>query len=196
MAVIKLSETWAQLQAFIARRDNPHKVTAAQVDTYSRDEIDTKLSGYIPVGILPLTAWNTKDNSAGITVDVTTAGAITVKPTATGNYVVINGRKYLFTAATYNFTVAKGQTVYLYMTCTNPSAEVGMVIEMTTTARADTYDSFYVGSVTLTQNSLVSKEVMQSVAMLDGFRLSPIRRGGSIPVSTGLPTDNGTFNWS
>lgn len=195
MALIKLSETWAQLQAFIARRDNPHKVTASQAGAYTRDEVDTKLSGYIPVGVLPLTAWNA-NGSAGVNFVVTTAGAITVIPYVGSDYVTINGRKYTFTAKQYAFTISKGQTVYIYFTCKSPSSAAGMVAEMTTTPRADTYDSFYVGSVRWTGDEPAVVEKFNEVVMLDGFRLSSIRRGGSIPVSTGLPTDKGTFNWS
>jgi len=195
MALIKLSETWAQLQALIARRDNPHKVTAAQVGAYTTAEVDTKLSGYIPVGIIPITAWN-PNGGGGMNTSVTVAGLITASIVVSSDYVVINGRKYTFTAKQYQFNITKGQTVYLYMTCKSPSTAAGMVVEATTTPRADTYDSFYVASFRWPSDEPFLIEKVSSVVMLDGYRLSPIRRGGSIPVSTGLPTDKGTFNWS
>ncbi|EBW9734630.1 hypothetical protein DQR70_06500 [Salmonella enterica subsp. enterica serovar Oslo] len=42
---------------WIKRRDNPHQVTAEQANAYTKEEIEKKVSGKLPVGVLPLYAY-------------------------------------------------------------------------------------------------------------------------------------------
>lgn len=48
---------------WIARRDNPHQVTAHQAGAMTSNEIEDKLSEKMPVGVMPIYAYGTEDES-------------------------------------------------------------------------------------------------------------------------------------
>jgi hypothetical protein len=49
---------------FMARRDNPNQVTAAQAGGYNKSDTDDKISTRLPVGLLPIYAYGSSDNTA------------------------------------------------------------------------------------------------------------------------------------
>lgn len=66
-----LLERLRTIITFMARRDNPNGVTAAQTGAYTKVELDERLKQKIPVGILPIYAFGTSNDTP---ISYSTAG--------------------------------------------------------------------------------------------------------------------------
>jgi hypothetical protein len=190
MAKVSLMGLWSDFQTWIGRKDNPHKVTAAQVGTYSRQEVDDKIGSYLPAGVLPFSSF---DNSSAITAS---SGPTNANITILNNSanVMMDGRMYKFNSNFYSFTIVTDKPTYLYVNRNPAQGYKSAFLEATTDGtKADTGTRFWVGTITPADGEVNIK--MDKVQLFAGFRLSSERRGGAIPVSTGSPMSTGDFKW-
>lgn len=194
MAKVSLTALWNDFQAWIARRDNPHVVTAAQVDAYTRQEIDNLVGGYMPTGTLPFSSFGFPDSEIiEYTASRVTGNVWRVIFANMSTPVVMGGRSYLLQQSTWQFTVAPNTTAYLYL-IRDPSLGYNSAqIEVVSTPRADKTNNFFIGTA-VSDGSNVTVTI-KPVIMISVYRISPDPVGGAIPVSTGLPTETGTFKW-
>lgn len=91
---------------WIARRDNPHQVTAGQAGTYTTKQLDDKLEVKLDVGILPIYAYGPEDNEPiGNTTNGLNCSITLPQP------LLLYGRPYTIAPATV--TALANQTSYL-----------------------------------------------------------------------------------
>ena len=194
MAKVSLTTLWNDFQTWIARRDNPHAVTAAQVNAYTRQEIDNLVSGYMPAGTLPFSSFGFPDSDVIEYSSVRVNGNIWRLDFANlSTPIVMGGRPYLLQQASWTLTVASGGTAYLYLIRDPSLGYKSGQVEAVTTPRADKSNNFFIG--TAVSNGTTLTVTIKPVVMISLYRISPDPIGGAIPVSTGLPTETGTFKW-
>lgn len=193
MAKVSLTALWNDFQAWIARRDNPHAVTAGQANAYTRAEIDSLLDGYMPAGTLPFSSFGFPDSD---TINFSSARVSGIQwRVVFGEFipVVMGGRPYQLQQLSWTFPVANNTTVYLYL-IRDPSLGYNSVqVEAVTTPRADKTNNFFIGTAASDGTNLTV--VIKPVIMISVYRISADPVGGAIPVSTGLPTETGTYKW-
>lgn len=189
MAKVSLLGLWSDFQTWVGRKDNPHKVTAAQAGTYSKPEIDVKLASFLPAGVLPFSSF---DNSGIVTSSSGPTNA-SVKVQNNSANVMLDGRMYRFNSNTYNFTIPTDKPSYIYVNRNPAQGRDSAFLEITTdNTKADTGTRFWVGTITPGASVEITLDKVQLYA---GYRLSSVPRGGAIPVSTGSPLTAGDFKW-
>ena len=195
MAKVSLTTLWNDFYAWIARKDNPHQVTASQAGAYAKAEIESLLSGYVPAGVIPMSRFgNASKTELGVSI-AASDGNCEFNISADDTDVLLSGRFYQLQKTKWSFTVAKGSTLYLYVK-RDPSLGVKSVyIEAVSSPRAETPTSFYVGSVAWAASDSVCKGTMFAVTMIGAFRISTEPVGSAIPASSGMSTETGTFKW-
>jgi len=194
MAKVSLTTLWNDFHAWIARKDNPHAVTADQAGAYTRSEIDSLLAGYLPAGVLPITSFGFP-NSDRIEYSASrlTGNICRVVFANMATPVLMDGRKYLLEQASWQFTVPANTTVYLYLKRDASLGYNSVQLEAATAARADTSSNFFIGTAVSDGTNITV--TIKPVVMISVYRISPDPIGGAIPTSTGLPTETGTFKW-
>lgn len=197
MAKVSLSELWNQFQAWTARRDNPQGVTASQVGAYTRSEVDNLLSKYLPAGLLPISTFGAQLESEGGISYGSNLGSFNVTLSTAAMDLLLAGTPYRFKANTFNFTVDPNTTGYLYVARDKDSEYQAAYLEIVTTPRADTPESFYVATVTRGDDTTdaVTDRSGGFICLIDIYRISDTPIGSAIPVSSGLPTEIGTYKW-
>lgn len=90
------------------RTDNPHKVTAGDVDAYTKRELDVQLSALIPADIIPVSYYGLRDDLNSYEVD----GLKATMPEASA---YINGVSGPVKSTTLDFSSHKDTQLYLYV---------------------------------------------------------------------------------
>lgn len=185
MAIISLNDLWTKFNAWIARRDNPHVVTAGQADAYTKAEIDGKLGVLIPKGVIPVRTYGTLNATA---VPATRNGT-TLKITS-AQPGMLAGRDFIIPAQDISFSGMANGPVYLYLTLVSGVA----TYTPSATTQPESTTAMLIGTGTMAGGAL-SAFTIEKPRCVDNYRISATKRGSAIPASTGLPTDSGTFNW-
>lgn len=193
MAKVSLTALWNQFQTWIGRRDNPHEVTANQAGAYTSAEIDSLLSGYMPAGTLPFSSFGFPDNDT-INYTVIRASGVNWR-VVFGEYtpVVMGGRSYKLQSLDWAFPVAANATVYLYLKRDPSLGYASAQVEAVSAPRADKTNNFFIGTAVSDGTNVTV--TIKPVVMISVYRISADPVGGAIPVSTGLPTETGTYKW-
>lgn len=178
---MKLTALLQSMLDWMARRDNPHQVTAAQADAYSKDQIDAKVSPLIKTGVLPVSYIGDYVNGTDFTpvwggppsiltipeVPVMMRGTPAIMPETQIGPADYNASPYLY------LILDAGEIKY----------------DLQATVQAETLSRMFLMDLSKLVN-------MTPVLRLDTFRVSADQIGSAIPVSTGDPASAGTMNWS
>lgn len=166
---------------FVGNTNNPTNVTAAQINAYTKDEIDRLLAGKLAAADVPISYWGQSD-SFTITKTVTANGL----QIATAVPSLLAGVKSVLAATTLAVSKVNGEKNYVYLRANNGT--VSYQVSATQLAESDT--TMYLGYTTGTGSSFTFTDFIACVR-LGGKRLSVTRRGSAIPVSN---TD-GSLSW-
>lgn len=158
---------------FITDTNNPTKVTAAQINAYTKDEVNKLLESKLQLSDVPISYWGQSDSFA-ITVAMSGSNlAITTQVPS-----LLAGVRKVMATASLPVSVTSGAVTYVYL-----SANAGTVTYLTTTVeQAESNTVMYLGKVTGTGTSATLTD-FKAVVRVGGKRLSNTRRGSAIPVS-------------
>lgn len=179
------STLYKQFITWTGRRDNPHGVTAAQANAYTKTEINAIAELRLPRGIVPVRSYGSLDGSLPTISWVN--GTLTI-PTAVP--AVLYGDAQIVAAGTINFSALRDGTVYLYLKYENTKivyAASDVLLPESHTAMMIAYGT--------KAGSTISGFKLEQVRCIDLYRVSSTKRGGAIPVSTGSPAEQGQFAW-
>lgn len=108
--------------------------------------------------------------------------------------VVMNGNTYTALPGVLNLQdivdSPANKTLYLYLTFKLPNPQYRVVRNM----ESESSGNALVARV-FTGSSGITNIIREGVFSLRGYRLSDVRRGSALPVSTGVVTGQGTFPW-
>jgi hypothetical protein len=185
MAVQSLRTLLAELAGFVrsivGNTNNPTGVTAAQVNAYTRTEIDTLMASKLGLGDTPLAYWG---QSLSDTTTVTITGG-TLKFNK-AMMALLGGAKASVPVQNININVSNGTVSYLYLVATNGNLSYAA----TPSPLPDDNVTMYLGTAT-GNGSTATLTDFTPVIRLGNLRLSNTRRGGAIPVSDG----SGVVRW-
>lgn len=108
--------------------------------------------------------------------------------------VIFNGKKFTLPAGMIDLRTIKANpansTFYLYTRFINNEAKY--VISESKTY--DTIFNIWIGTITTNANQILSIS-RENVLLMNGARVSEVKRGGAIPASQGAITEDGSFQW-
>lgn len=171
-------------QTFVDRRDNPTQVTAEQAGTYTKDQIAAMIAAKTDLSDIPISVFGV-------------LGSDTVPIVATTSPVGlrVNGSlPYVFSARRGDLNgktipITQSGVNYIYLGIVN--GNVDFLVKSAPVPEA--LDLAYIGTATLNGSTVLA--ALKPFIRLSKYRLAVVKQGSSIPVSTGLPTDAGTFPW-
>lgn len=135
---------------FINRRDNPNQVTAGQAGAYTRKETDDLLGTKIPVGILPIYAYGSSDNTS---IPRTISG-FNLSITA-DQPVLIYGSPYTVSSATVSAAAFSNTTSYLVVELVGGSPKYNLYAAKPT----DTNTRINIGTVVTNASGITSAAI-------------------------------------
>lgn len=168
-------------QTFVDRRDNPTQVTAEQAGTYTKDQIAAMVAAKTDLTDIPISV-----------LGVLGSDTLPVFPSA--NSFSFNGpTPYIFSGKRGDLNGKSCALTlglnYIYLSVVN--GEVTVVSK--TAPVPETLDLAFIGTANVVGVTPVL--ALKPFIRLSKYRLAVVKQGSSIPVSSGLPTDAGTFPW-
>lgn len=170
------SEVDASITAHAAATNNPHKLTAALLDAATPAQVTAAAASKAVQGGLPVTQVGTLDaspiftSSDGLTLSFT----MDLPFLCWGTYYLIPKQ---------SITLQASKRYYVYAAVADNVAGY----QFSETYLPETVVRVYIGQVVTTGTGLGSI-ALEKVTKFDNFRVYPNGRGGSIPMTTGLPT--------
>ncbi|WBF04896.1 hypothetical protein [Erwinia phage vB_Ea277G] len=158
---------------FVNNTNNPTNVTAAQINAYTKTEIDSLLAAKLQLSDVPISYWGQSDTFA-ISVAVDSAGLKinTAVPS------LLAGIRVVLPVSTLTITKTSGSTNFIYL-----KADVGaLTYVVSATEQAESNTLMYLGKAVGTGTSATLTD-FTPVIQIGGKRLSNTRRGNAIPVS-------------
>lgn len=147
--------------------------------TYTVSEVDAMFS------VIPISRFGDMTDSP---IPVTNgANSITLEALPA----FLAGHKYNLEQTVVPIPATPSTTFYLYLKLSG--GVPGIVVN--TTPQDETLTQMYIGSVVTDGSGAVTTTALEKVTRIDIYRLSAVRRGTAIPVSTGDPTGPGNFAW-
>ncbi|NCB87832.1 MAG: hypothetical protein EOM43_10225 [Gammaproteobacteria bacterium] len=166
---------------FVNNKNNPTGVTAAQVNAYTRTELNNLLADKLKRDAVPIAYWGSSlSDHPPVTA---TSGSLRIDAAVT---VMMAGYRAVMPATTVPVTAGAGKSTFIYL-----KLNAG-VFSYTTfaTSQVETSTLMYLGRVTDTGTSVVIDD-MTPVIQIAGYRLSNKRRGNAIPITD----SNGATQW-
>lgn len=197
MAKVSLTTLWNDFYAWIARKDNPHQVTASQAGAYAKAEIESLLTGYVPSGVLPISTFGDSGAVEGGVSAGSRLESITFTLSDGAMTLLLQGRQYRFKTNKFNFTCPVNTTLYIYVNRDPSLGTESAYLEALTAPRADTPTSFFVAGIKRggeSDNTVLTARLAY-ICLIDVYRISTEPVGSAIPASSGMSTETGTFKW-
>jgi hypothetical protein len=164
------------------RVDNPHQVTPALLDAFTKAESIAMAGQYIPKGILPISRIG--DLNGSFPVNVNSANSSI--NFANGIPAILAGISVVMPAATLVYSTTARNYVYLRLTGGIFSYQIQ------TTVQAESATNMLIGVFDARNNT----NTLQPVTRIDTYRISTVSAGSAIPVSVGFPSDPANLAWS
>ena len=177
MAVQSLKTVLRTLTTFITNfvnnTNNPTGVTAAQIDCYTKTEVDNIVASKLTIADVPITYWG---QSLSDVINVSVSGAQLQIKTAVPS--MLGGVKAVLPITNVPFTPTNNLVNYIYLIANNGQ----LTYTVTTTVMPEDSVVMYLGSVKGNGTSGVITD-MTPVVRIAAARLSNKRRGSAIPVT-------------
>lgn len=154
---------------FVNNTNNPTKVTAAQINAYTKTEIDSLLAAKLQLTDVPISYWG-----QSLDFSISLAVANNTLTIGAGVPALLAGVRQVMGAASIPLVATGGAQNYLYLTVSNGV----LSYKLTATDTAESSTLMYLAKVT---SSGISD--WSPVIQIGGKRLSNTRRGNAIPVS-------------
>lgn len=165
-------------------KSNPHGVTALQLGSYTKNEVEIMLKRRVSESIIPVSRFGSLDMELPLITAVTSGWMVNF---AEVTPLIINGRYAPLAPMILNLTTVKtnpsDSTFFVYVTIVNATASY--VVH--TTQVAETAVLMFIGTI-VTGSTKVNSIDITKFTKFGGFRLSSVPRGQSIPTTGGLPS--------
>lgn len=165
-------------------KSNPHGLTALQLGSYTKGEVETMLKRRVSESIIPISRFGSLDMELPLITAVSSGWMVNF---AEVTPLLINGRYAPLAPMILNLTTVKtnpsDSTFFVYVTIVNATASY--VVH--TTQVAETAVLMFVGTI-VTGSAKVNSINITKFTKFGGFRLSSVPKGQSIPTTSGLPS--------
>lgn len=170
-AILKTLTTF--MTSFVNNTNNPTGVTAAQIDCYTKNEVDNLVNSKLTIADVPITYWG---QSLSDVIPVQVLGAVVDIPFTVP--AMLGGVKVIMPPSMLNFNPANNVVTYIYLVANNGV----LSYTATTTVMPENNVVMYLGSVKGNGAGGVLFD-MTPVIRIASARLSNKRRGSAIPVT-------------
>lgn len=187
-----------QLQSHALRQDNPHNVSADQLNMVSKVTINNKLKGSLLGANVPLSRLGEWSEPMQYNLPVTILNGIL---TLRGEQpLFMNGRSYVLKDATFDFnqhySEYRGTTQILLIGISPENNYRPYISVSSSTTNAETPNLMVFGKITFDSNGNATEWDIRKVFRLGDYRVSGTPGSRTIPISSGRPTQPSHLKWN
>lgn len=182
--IIGAAESYANIH--INNKDNPHNVTAAKLNVYTKAEVALLMGSYLPQGILPVSRFGKLN------------GSIVTRHDPIGNTLEISYQEPCILAGIYKLMEPAllpliSGVLFNYVYLRLSGGIFSYVIEATETAESST--NMLIGIAKYRADGAMISLAVFPVTRIDSYRISMTSAGSAIPVSLGSPASPAALAW-